>query len=51
MLERLGYISPNDALENYYKLSKKVLDESGPEQLLGIKLQLKLEFFDRNDIE
>jgi len=23
MLERLGYISPNDALENYYKLSKK----------------------------
>jgi len=22
MLERLGYVSPNDALENYYKLSK-----------------------------
>jgi hypothetical protein len=23
MLERLGYISPNDALKNYYKLSIK----------------------------
>jgi len=23
MLERLGYISPKDALKNYYKLSKK----------------------------
>ena len=34
MLESLGYISPCDALENYYKLSKKVLDELEPEHFV-----------------
>ena len=31
MLERLGYLSPNIALNDYNSVAQKVLEKSGPE--------------------